>query len=90
MREALDRDPSVEVARTALRWTYRYFREYAIPFDLVREEPEYEVSLTYSEFEPLMPGRHAVLDATCALLAGDAPSMFDDPSEPERARTSAD
>ncbi len=90
LREALERDPCVEVARTALRWTYRYFREYAIPFDLVREEPEYEVSLAYSDVEPLMPGAHAVLDATCALLAGDTTSLFDDPSESERARTSAD
>ena len=79
---ALAEDPDGETARrrarTALRWVYRYFQHFAIPFDLVHEEPGDSASLTYSHLAALAPGRHATLDAIRDYL-------FWRPSEANRA-----
>ena len=90
LREALEQAPSIEIARTALRWTFRYFEEYSIPFDLVKEEPNYEASLAYSDLGALLPGQHPVLDAICALLRGTAPGVLADPTKRELERPTSE
>lgn len=90
LERALDRTPAAEAGRErtrrALRWTYRYFREYSIPFDLVAEQGDCGASLTYTDLEELLPGRHQALDAACDLLSGATSSFFPPPSAEERAR----
>ncbi len=86
---ALARGPSEETARLALRWSFHYFREFAIPFEQVHERGENDAQLCYSHLTELMPGRHAGLDRVCDWLASDAPT-FHAPAPGDDARSTAD
>lgn len=81
---ARGREARVERARKALRWACRYFQHFAIPFDLVRELPEWEAELAYEDTSELLPYLHPVLDETCEKLVGAAP-VVPRPTEEERA-----
>ncbi len=67
---ALGAPPSRETARLALRWAYHYFDQFAIPFDLVREEPQHHAELRYSTAAEIMPGKDPTLDRVCEFLRG--------------------
>lgn len=90
VREGLRRGVDRETARLALRWALRYFRASSIPFDLVREQPNYQASLAFRGLDELRSGRHATLDAVAAFLLGQRADVLDPPSAAERARTQAD
>lgn len=84
---ALETGLDIETARTAMRWTYRYFREYAIPFKLVHgpsnDDP---ASLMYGTLGELAEGRHEILDSVCRFLLNEARSVLPGASDAERAR----
>lgn len=88
---ALDRSLAsgidIEQVRTAMRWTYRYFREYSIPFELVRQ-PQINgpASLSYRNVAELAPGRSKILDSVCHFLAGESNSVLAGVEAAERQR----
>lgn len=94
LRAALAGEPSasarIERARTALRWVWRYFREYSIPFELVDELGENRAAFRFDDVGQLQPGLHTELDAACDLLLGRTESYFPDPTAEERGRDRAD
>ncbi len=84
---ALTQGVDIEVARTAIRWTYRYFREFAIPFNLVHGPRDDSVaSLMYESLDALEPGRHEVLDSVCRFLMNESNSVLPGVSEADRQR----
>jgi Capsule polysaccharide biosynthesis protein len=85
---ALERGPDPEIARVALRWAYRYFRECSIPFDLVHGPPDDGAAqLRYTSIGQLALGRHETLDRVCALLLGERSSVLPGPTDTERGRS---
>ena len=86
LRAALEKGVDREGARKALRWTARYFLDYAIPYDVVHEEPQHMPKLNFSTTAALGPGKDQTLDSVCELLLG-AGSVLGGPTEADRART---
>ncbi len=86
VQEAIARGTRRDVARTALRWTARYFREYAIPYAPVHEEPQHFPRLNFQGVRELAPGKDAVLDGVCRLLMGTG-TVLARPTDADRART---
>lgn len=84
--ESRGREVQVECARRALRWACRYFQHFAIPFDLVRELPEWEAELTYQDTSALLPHLNPTLDEVCEKLVGAAP-VVPRPTADELARS---
>ncbi|MFT7487302.1 MAG: hypothetical protein ACI9F9_003163 [Candidatus Paceibacteria bacterium] len=86
---ALGQDVDLEVARIAMRWTYRYFHEYSVPFDLVNgPTDDGPASLTYTSLAQLAEGQHPILDRVCSYLAGQSPSVRPGITIDERQRDS--
>ncbi len=85
--EALAHGVDPEVARVALRWTYRFFRDCAIPFDLVHGPPDDGAAqLRFRSVAELAPGRHETLDRICSLLLGESRTVLPGASEAQRRR----
>lgn len=73
-----------EIARRALRWAQVYFTYFALPFDLVEEQPEFEARVTYTNTAQIRPGANAGMDEVMGRLLGERP-MIPQPSAAERA-----
>ena len=84
---ALEQGIDIEVARKAMRWTYRYFREFAIPFDLVHgPRDDSMASLKYKSHDALAEGRHETLDNVCRYLMNESKSVLPGVTETDRQR----
>jgi hypothetical protein len=84
---ALTKSISVEVARKAMRWVYRYFSEYSIPFKLVHgAKNDGPPSLNYSSVAELLEGRDQSLDQICSYLMGQTDSVLPGVGDADRLR----
>lgn len=84
---ALGQGISLETARVAMRWVYRYFREFSIPFDLIHEPAtDTDPTLRFSSVSDLVPGRYESLDRICSFLEGSSDSVVPRATEGERQR----
>jgi hypothetical protein len=88
LQVALSQGPNIETARRAMRWVYRYFREFSIPFDLVRgARDDSAPSLSYSSVAELLPGRHEWLDRICQYLMAESTSVVPNATARDRVRS---
>jgi hypothetical protein len=78
-----------EVRREAFRLAYYYVFEFELPFPLVSKVGVMDVKLNHSSPEQLSPGRDKTLDRACGYLM-DGHSLFDQPTDAELTRTTAD
>jgi hypothetical protein len=86
--DACGRGRSEDVARAALRFACHCYRDFAVPFPLVVEEPRHHGQPLYASLDELALGREPNLDRICAFLLDGAP-LHDVPTAWHERRTSA-